>query len=326
MAKIRKLRGRWQAMIRRKGMAPRAKSFDNKSDAERWARYLESELDRCGSLPNSRVAERTSLSELLRRYLAEVTPHKRSARTEQLRIQAILRRDICHRSLAQLSSNDLAVYRDERLKQVAPATVRRELNTISHAIDIARREWDLYLVQNPVKLVRRPIPPKGRNRRLEAGEEQRLLDAADSCYRDYMRPIILLAIETGMRRGEMLSLQWSDVDLDRRDVHLALTKNGEARDVPLSIRATQMVRSLPRTTGSVFDCSETAVWQSWCRIRKRAGLEDLHFHDLRHEAISRLFEKGLGIIEVCTISGHKELKMLQRYTHLRAEDLVSRLG
>ena len=120
MATIRKLRGRWQAMLRRKGMAPRAKSFDSKSDAERWARHLESELDRYGSLPDSRVAERTTLSELLKRYLDEVTPHKRSARTEMLRIQAILRRDICHRSLAQLSSNDLAIYRDERLKQVAP--------------------------------------------------------------------------------------------------------------------------------------------------------------------------------------------------------------
>ncbi len=313
-------------MLRRKGMAPRAKSFDSKSDAERWARHLESELDRCGSLPDSRVAERTTLCELLRRYLDEVTPHKRSARTETLRIEAILRRDICHRTLTQLSSNDLAVYRDERLKQVAPATVRRELNTISHAIDIARREWGLYLTQNPAKLVRRPVPPKGRNRRLEAGEEHRLLDAADSCYRDYMRPIIILAIETGMRRGEMLSLKWCDIDLARRVIHLAMTKNGEARDVPLSKRATQTLQSMSRSSDNLFDCSETAVWQSWCRIRKRADLHNLHFHDLRHEAISRLFEKGLGIIEVSTISGHKELKMLQRYTHLRAEDLVARLG
>jgi hypothetical protein len=129
-------------------MPARAKSFDTKTEAERWGRHLESELDKCGSLPDSRIAERMTLCELLKRYLKEVTPHKRSARTETLRIQAILRRDICHRTLAQLSSSDLATYRDERLKQVAPATVRRELSTISHAIDIARREWGLYLTQS----------------------------------------------------------------------------------------------------------------------------------------------------------------------------------
>ena len=129
MATIRKLRGRWQAQVRRRGMAARAKSFDTKTDAERWARHLESQLDQCGSIPDTRLAERMSLADLLRRYLDEVTPHKRSARTEAIRIGAILRRDICHRTLAQLSSNDLAVYRDERLKNVALSffTLARDL-------------------------------------------------------------------------------------------------------------------------------------------------------------------------------------------------------
>lgn len=326
MATIRKLRGKWQAQVRRKGMAPRAKSFESKADAERWARSLEAEVDRCGVLPDTRLAENTTLTEVLTRYKDEITPKKRSAISEVARINGILRRPICHRTLTLLSTADLASYRDERLKKVAPATVVRELNTISHAIDTARREWGIHLAQNPCKLVRRPSPPRGRLRRLVGDEEQLLLAAADAGRSAYMRPLIVLAIETGMRRGELLTLDWKHVDLERRVAHLPLTKNGDSRDVPLSTRAIEILRGL-RTGGSgrVLEVAPNAVRLAWERIVRRAGLVDLHFHDLRHEAVSRLFEKGLNVVEVSTISGHKELRMLQRYAHLRADDLALRL-
>lgn len=149
---------------------------------------------------------------------------KRSAHTEISRIKALLRRPICHRTLALLSTSDLATYRDERLRSLSPSTVIRELNTISHAIDTAMRDWDIYLHRNPCKLVRRPSPPRGRNRRLRDDEEQRLLDAADSGRNLYMRDLIVLAIETGMRRGELLSLDWQHIDLDAQLAHLPLTK------------------------------------------------------------------------------------------------------
>lgn len=327
MATIRKLRGRWQAAVRRKGIAPRAKSFDTKADAERWARSLEAELDRCGALPDTRPAEKTTLAQVLERYRDTVSPTKRSSVTEIARINAILRRPICHRTMTLLSSADLATYRDERLKTVAPATVIRELNTISHAIDTARREWDIHLAQNPCKLVRRPSPPKGRTRRLEGNEEQILLAAADAGRVRYLRPLIELAVETGMRRGELLSLRWEHINLDRRVAHLPLTKNGTSRDVPLSRRAVETLRSL-RTGESttVFTAAPNAVRLAWERLRRRVGLEDLHLHDLRHEAVSRLFELGFNVVEVASISGHRELRMLTRYTHLRAADLAKRLG
>lgn len=327
MATIRKLRGRWQAAVRRKGVAPRAKSFDTKADAERWARSLEAELDRCGALPDTRPAEKTTLAQVLTRYRDEVSPGKRSAVSEVARINAILRRPICHRTMTLLSSADLATYRDERLKVVAPATVIRELNTISHAIDTARREWGIHMPQNPCKLVRRPPPPRGRTRRLEGNEEQILLAAADAGRVHYLRPLIELAVETGMRRGELLTLRWEHIDLERRVAHLPLTKNGTSRDVPLSTRASDTLRSL-RTGGSetVFTAGPNAVRLAWERLRRRVGLEDLHLHDLRHEAVSRLFEKGFNVVEVASISGHRELRMLQRYTHLRAADLATRLG
>ncbi|WP_210179733.1 hypothetical protein [Bosea sp. PAMC 26642] len=192
MASIRKLRGRWQVQVRRRGMAPRAKSFDQKADAEKWARSLESELDRAGMLPDTRIAESTTLRSILERYVLEVSPRKRSAHTEISRIKALLRRPICHRTLNLLSTSDLAIYRDERLKIVSPSTVIRELNTISHALDTATRDWGIFLHRNPCKLVRRPSPPKGRNRRLTGDEEQRLLDAADRGRNIYMRDLIVL--------------------------------------------------------------------------------------------------------------------------------------
>ena len=328
MATIRKLRGRWQAMVRRKGMPQRSKSFDIRTDAERWAREFESQIDRGAGHHDRRSAENMTLHDVLARYLIEITPTKRSAASETNRIKAIMRRTFSAYSLANLSSSILAQYRDDRLKTVAPATIIRELNTISHAIDIARKEWAVYLPENPAKLVRRPATPKGRERRLNGDEEARLHSACDALRSPYMRDLIILAVETAMRRGELLGLTWSNVDLDRRIAHLPMTKNGEIRDVPLSGRAldTLLMLKATSTTDRVFEISGNAVRLCWEHLRVRAGCPDLHFHDLRHEAVTRLFEKGFNVIEVATISGHKELRMLGRYTHLRADDLVLRLG
>jgi integrase len=255
------------------------------------------------------------------------SPAKRSAGSERYRINGILRRSICHRTLALLTSADVSHYRDDRLKEVAPATVIRELNTISHALDTAQRDWGIFLPRNPCKLVRRPTAPRGRVRRLSADEETKLLAAADAGRSPYMRPLIVLALETGMRRGELLSLEWRHIDLDQRIAHLPLTKNGDSRDVPLSTVAAATLAAL-RTDGTerVFDQTGNSVRLAWEHLVGRAGITDLHFHDLRHEAISRLLERGLNVLEAAAISGHKELRMLQRYTHLRATDLVAKLG
>jgi integrase len=330
MATIRKLRGRWQAMVRRKGTAPRSKSFDKKTDAEKWARDLEAEVDRCGVLPDTRVAEDTTLADIMTRYRDEVTPRKRGAKIEVFRINAMLRHDIMHRTLTLLSSSDIAAYRDERLQTVGAAAVVREIATISQAIDTAMKDWNIYLARNPAKLVRRPSLPRGRDRRLEGDEEQRILAACDRGRIRWLKPMVVLAVETSMRRGEMLSLRWSNIDLDRRVAHLSMTKNGSSRDVPLSTRAvetlTELMQQSDRDPEQVFAVSENAVRLAWNRLRSRIGLDNINFHDLRHEGVSRLFEKGLDVMEVSAISGHKTLSMLKRYTHLRAEDLALRLG
>lgn len=330
MATIRKLRGRWQAQVRRRGTKPRCKSFDTKTDAEKWARELEAQVDRFGAAPDTRILESTTLSELLERYKTEVSPTKRGAAQEIQRIDVLKRHDIAFRTLVGLSQQDIASFRDERLQSVAPSTTVRELAILSHVIEVAMRDWGLPLSRNIVKLVRRPVIRNERSRRLTGNEEQRLLDGCDTGKISFMKTLLIVAIETGMRRGELLGLQWHDFSHNRRVLSLAMTKNGTSREVPLSQRAYSTLMEW-RThaevdASTIFPMSAGSLEQVWRRLLVRANIKGLRLHDLRHEGVSRLFERGLNVIEVSSISGHKELRMLKRYTHLNAEDLVARLG
>lgn len=330
MATIRKLRGRWQAQVRRRGMKPRCKSFDTKLEAEKWARELEAQVDRFGAAPDTRILESTTLSELLERYKKEVSPTKRGAVQEIQRINVLKRHDIAYRTLIGLSQQDISSFRDERLKTVAPSTTVRELAILSHVLEVAIRDWGLPLGRNVVKLVRRPIIRNERKRRLEDNEEQRLLDGCDGGKIPFFKVLLILAIETGMRRGEILGLQWSDISHNRRVVTLTMTKNGSGREVPLSQRAFDALIEWKLRADVdqllVFPMNAGSLEQVWRRLLIRAEINGLRFHDLRHEGVSRLFERGLNVIEVSSISGHKELRMLKRYAHLDAADLVARLG
>jgi integrase len=329
MATIRKLRGRWQAQVRRRGMKPRCKSFDTKQEAERWARELEAQVDKFGAAPDTRILESTTFGALMERYQREVTPHKRSFAQESQRITVLRRHELAFRTMIGLSQQDVASFRDERLKTVAPATVVRDLAVMSHVIEVAIRDWGMPLSKNVVKLVRRPVVRNERSRRLSTEEEQRLIAACDEGKIPFLRPLMIVAVETGMRRGELLGLKWSDISHNRRVITLELTKNGSRRDVPLSQRAHDALSAwrlqCNEQTANVFPMKAGTFEQSWRRLRVRADLDGLHFHDLRHEGVSRLFEKGLNVMEVATISGHKELRMLRRYTHLSADDLVAKL-
>jgi integrase len=237
-------------------------------------------------------------------------------------------RPFAHIRMSALTSSLLAAYRDERLKVVSGATVNREFSVLSHAIDTARREWDVYLPTNPCTLVRRPPQGRPRDRRLQGDEEQRLLAACRGARNKWLAHFVALAIETGMRRGELLGLSWDNVDLERRTAFLPVTKNGESRGVPLSSRAVTVLRGLPAaSSGRVFgELTRLALRQSFDRATRRAGITGLRLHDLRHEATSRFFEKGLNVMEVASVTGHKTLQMLKRYTHLSVTDLATRLG
>ncbi len=325
MASIRKHGNKWQARITRRATSPLAKSFLSKSDAERWARQAESQLDQ-GNFVDITEARRTSIAEMIERYRVEVTPKKKGAKQEGYRLNVLKRSALSRLSLATTRSTDIAKYRDERVCTVASNTVKNELNTLSAIFEFAKSELGL-ITNNPCRGVKRPSPPRGRTRRLKDGEQSLLLSACQSSRAWYLTHIVLLALETGARLGELTALRWADVDLGKCVAHLRATKNGEDRYIPLSRTAVNSLSIMPRgIDGSVIPAQADSVKETFRSAVKRAGLQDLHFHDLRHEAVSRLFELGLNVMEVASISGHKTLQMLKRYTHLRPEELAKKLG
>ncbi|WP_209008675.1 site-specific integrase [Roseibium polysiphoniae] len=167
---------------------------------------------------------------------------------------------------------------------------------------------------------------KSRNRRLEHGEYEALREAAKHSRSPFLWPAIELAIETAMRRGELLKLIWTNVDLDNNLALLPDTKNGHPRQVPLTTSAQTTLTQLPRCNERVLPTTDTALRQAWDRLVDRAGISNLRFHDLRHEAVSRFFERGLNVAEVALISGHKDPRMLFRYTHLKSHDVAAKLS
>jgi integrase len=174
--------------------------------------------------------------------------------------------------------------------------------------------------------LRLTIPHHRRERRLKDGEVERLAQAAQRCRNKLVLPIILIAAETGMRRGEILSLEWKNIDEERQSLLLPHTKNGHSRMIPLSERALAILKPLPKTDERVFPMTANGFRLAWERVRLRAGIADLHFHDLRHEVISRLFELGLSVPEVALISGHRDARMLFRYTHPMRETILKKLN
>jgi len=203
----------------------------------------------------------------------------------------------------------------------------RELAYFSSIINHARREWDLY-TPNPVLGVRKPAQPQGRNRVLTYDEEQILLEACTPIANRniYTRPFVILTIETAMRRGEILSLRWEDINFQTRTAYLALTKNGESRRVSLSTRAVETLQSLPRSiNGRVLPINFAALETNFKRARERAGLTDLRIHDLRHTAATRMEEKLPNLLELSAVTGHKSLTILKRYYHQNTEPLAIKI-
>ncbi|EOW7231079.1 site-specific integrase [Cronobacter sakazakii] len=274
-----------------------------------------------------------SLSLALDKYCRFVSVGKRGYLQELYRINVLKRSSLVDKNMDEITSVDIASYRDARLSEISDRTgrpissntVRLEMSLLSALYNIARVEWGT-CSHNPVENVRKPQASAGRTRRISSQEEQRIKRALSSRNPE-LAGIFRLALETAMRQGEILSLRWENVDLHLGIAHLPTTKNGTARDVPLSFRARQTLHEFagPRS-GPVFSYTSNGFKSAWRDTLARLDIKDLHFHDLRHEAISRLFELGtLNVMEVAAISGHKSLNMLKRYTHLRATQLVSKL-
>jgi len=327
MAAFRKRSSGWRAEVCIKGIRTSA-TFTTKREAQAWAAQEETRLreESSGKVPNK------PFRDLLERYSREVSSKKRGAKREQKMINVFLRDPVADVSLRMLAPTDIATWRDRRLKQVSGSTVAREMTILRHACSVARREWGWVRV-NPVSDVRRPVTAAARTRRPTDDETEKLLDTLG-----YSREIppktvsarigaaYLFAIETAMRAGEICGLEWQYVN--ERHVHLPLTKNGYARDVPLSSEARRIIeqlRFLNGEEGTVFDVSTASLDALFRKARARACIEDLHFHDTRREALTRL-SKIFDVMELARISGHRDLRVLQNvYYAPTVADLAAKL-
>lgn len=327
MATIRRRGEVWQVQVRRAGYSPQTASFKLKADALAWGRRCEAALDRgLGQIGRSSDIKLT-LADIIHRYAQEVASQKKGAAQELQRLERFGKHPIARLDVGKITPAMITGYRDKRLESVATGTVRRELALLRHVFEVAMKEWG-FCLSNPVKMVRLPPQGKARDRRLEASEWPAFWAAAEKSKAKWWKPFLTLALETGMRRGELLALEWSQVDLVRKVAHLRDTKNGLNRTIPLTPLALQTLEAMHTERAdrrTVFTANANAVHQAWLRQVARSGLGDFRLHDLRHEAVSRFFELGLASAEVALISGHRDPRMLARYTHLRPEVVAERL-
>lgn len=328
-----------QAQIRRKGYPTQTQTFESRKDAEAWARDIETKMDH-GKFVCTKEADKTTLGEALERYAREVSVKKAQPTSEINRIKCWQKHSLALRPLSKIRGKDIADYIDDRQKVVVTRkgqskpisnnTIRLELAVVSHLFTVAKKRWGMESLENPVTKIELPKPPEGRTRRLEGDEESRLLDAAMSLRKGtpWLYYAIKLAILTGMRAGEILSITSAQVKLDQYCIHLNKTKNGSSRDVPLSTAAIALLKEMPKSkSGKVigaYGCTEN-LDDEFREATKLAGIIDLVVHDLRHEAASRA-AKLLLPQELAKAFGWKTLQMVMRYYHPSAEELAMKLG
>jgi integrase len=319
MASIRKVGKRWRAEIARKGVR-KSRVFATRREASDWAAHEEFLIT-----GGEKVAATLSFGDVLKRYSREVSPSKRGARWEIMRLEKMQRDPIARKRLSDVTAADLARWRDTRLGEVQPGTVRREMGILSGVFSVAKKEWGL-LRSNPMENVKKPPSPQGRERLPTPAEIERLRDAAGdlSTYTGRAFHAFMFSCETAMRAGEVCGLTWDCIDLDRGVAHLHKTKNGRPRDVPLSRAARAMLvelESFPR----VFSMTPRQLDANWRKLRAKAKVDGLTFHDSRHHAITQLAQR-VEVLDLARIVGHTDLKMLMRYYNRSASDIADMLG
>lgn len=327
MPTFRKRGRRWQAMVRLAGRPPASRTFATRAEARAWAEDLEESLRRGHEGAGGRI-----VAAALAHYARTVAPSHRGARWEQLRLARMGLDPLATVPLDSVTAVHVADWRDRRLAQVSAGSVLREWSLLRGVFaEAVERRW---IGSNPMQGVRKPASPAGRDRRISDDEIDRLRLALGWSADDIPpeRPsqriavMLLVAIETAMRSGELCALTWENVDLDARSVRLPVTKNGTARDVPLSTRAIELLGLLgPRAGGAVFGVNDKSRDALFRKARAAAGIEGLHWHDTRHEAITRLARK-LDVLDLARMVGHRDLASLRTYYNPTASEIALRLG
>jgi integrase len=324
VASIRRSGKGWRAELYVKGQRD-SKVFDTKAQASAWA------IQREGELSGKRLPSKT-FADALKKYGEEVAPSHKGYDWEMLRVNAMAKLPMARKQLSDITPGDITEWKTGRLKSVAPGTVLREMKLMRSVFEAARKDFHWLLV-NPMAEVSKPIEPPSRKRRITDDEIDRLrlafgLGTHLAADTDTQRAglAFLLALETAMRAGEMLGLRWRDVHLDDRYVDLPRTKNGDERAVPLTTQAVDIIKTLPVGQGDdlVFGLAEKSRDALFRKIRGKAAIADLHFHDSRAEAIWRLSKK-LDVLQLARVIGHRDLRSLMIYYNETAADLAKRL-
>ncbi len=313
----------YTATIRLKGHPSETATFDRKTDAQKWVASIESAIKENRHFKTSESKKRT-LEQLIEKYTKQVLPDKKDGLKQARQLQW-WSKELGHLTLANISPSVIADARDKLLDEGrAPSTTMRYLAALSHALTIASNEWE-WINENPMSKVRKPKEPKGRDRFLSDDERVRLLEACKASSSQFLYPIVVLAISTGMRQGEIVSLTWREIDLSRGYIYLSDTKNGEKRTVPLVGHALETIRELSKIrridTNYLFPSSVKAdtpvfIRKQWQKALIVAEVENFRFHDLRHTAASYLAMNGASLTDIAEILGHKTLAMVRRYAHL----------
>lgn len=321
MATFRKRGNKWRVETCISGVR-KSKTFDNKAACYKWALEQE-ESDSVTRLPHH------TLIEAMQRYAREVSIKKKGEHWEVIRLNKFERElEFAEKSLHKIKPSDIAKWRDSSLCRVTPGTVIREMVMLRSVFEIARKEWG-WIERNPMKDIRQPSPPPPRNRRISVTEKDALLKQLG--YKEGHLPSTkkqitayawLIALETAMRTGELLSLNSSNMHLDKRYVTLVDTKNGDKRDVPLTKRAVELLKLLPDPP---FEIDNAVLSSTFRRARIAAGITDMTFHDSRHEALTMLAQK-IPVLDLARMVGHRDPRSLMVYYNPTAEEIAEKLG
>ncbi len=339
-----KPKDRWQALVRRMGWPHQSRTFRTRKEAEAWARQTEAQMDR-GTFVDQTTARTTTLGDLIDVYLERVTaqrPNETSRVSETCRLRAFQRREkeLCSYAIINLTPEHFEDFRDRRARQIIkstgqkikPSTVKRDLTLLKRVIDYRKRQLGLLI--NPVNAedVKRPVVNDERDVRLSFEERERLLGACYAARNELLGPVLEFAFETGARRGNILRLEWNDVDLKRRTALLRAIKNSRSPDriinheIGLTPLALEILAALPRTGPFVFPITANALRLAFNRARRKAKVEHFRFHDTRHERVSSLFEANWSMMQVMAQTGHRNPKSVKRYTQMNGSYLADALA
>jgi integrase len=336
MASIQKRNGSYRVRIKRIGEPTLSQTFNNRTEALKWAKFTQAQLTLNLHEENkSPSSDAILFEEAAVSYIKNHSIHKKIVRCETSRLNILIKR-WNGLTVAQVDKKAVLALRDELLKKGRSGeTVNHYFNTISKLFQMLRDEWDLEIA-NPIKGIKRMPPSQGRTKRVNLELEALLLSGCEQLSLPLLRSIIEFAIQTGMRRGELMGLTWTDIDLPNRKAYLHQTKNGEPRQVPLTRQAIEILETLTKDEEKVFPMGMDALRSQFGRLKEHIKgqwngigtnpFDDLRFHDLRHEALSRLSDLGLNVIELSHISGHRTLGMLKRYTHPSHEAILNKIN